>query len=46
MEGRKVGGYPDLVVNIKDEYNSTGIYTISLCTFGQITESKIFQRRF
>ena len=46
MAGKKVGGYPDLVVQTKDEYNTKGTYTISLSLVGQIAKSKIFHRRF
>lgn len=30
MDGKVVGGYPGIVVNVKDNYNSRGVYTISL----------------
>jgi hypothetical protein len=45
-DGRKVGGYPDLVVNTKDEYNSKGIYTISLGLSDKSTKVKYFRGDF
>ena len=29
-EGKLVGGYPEMIVNINDEYKTKGIYRISL----------------
>jgi len=46
MEGRKVGGYPELIVNTKDEYNSKGIYTISLRLSDNSTKVKYFRGEF
>ena len=46
MEGKLVGGYPDLVVNIKDEYNSKGIYTISLGLSDKSDKVKYFRGDF
>lgn len=46
MEGRKVGGYPDLVVNFKDEYTSAGIYTISLSLSDKSTKVKYYRGDF
>jgi hypothetical protein len=46
MEGRKVGGYPDLVVNTKDEYNKKGIYTVSLALSDKSTKVKYFRGDF
>jgi hypothetical protein len=45
-DGRKVGGYPDLVVNTKDEYNTKGIYTISLGLSDKSTKVKYFRGDF
>ena len=46
MEGRRVSGYPELVVNIKDDYNSKGIYTISLALSDKSTKVKYFRGDF
>jgi hypothetical protein len=46
MQGRKVGGYPELVVNIKDEYNSAGTYTISLSLSDKSQKVKYFTGDF
>jgi antitoxin component YwqK of YwqJK toxin-antitoxin module len=46
MEGRRVGGYPDMVVNINDEYNSKGIYKISLGLSDKSTKVKYFRGDF
>lgn len=46
MEGKKVGGYPDLVVNIQDEYSSKGIYTISLSLSDKSTKVKYYRGDF
>ena len=46
MEGRRVGGYPDLVVNAKDEYNSKGTYTLSLGLSDKSTKVKYFRGDF
>jgi antitoxin component YwqK of YwqJK toxin-antitoxin module len=46
MEGRKVGGYPDLVVSTNDEYNSKGIYSILLKLSDKSTKVKYFHGDF
>jgi hypothetical protein len=46
MEGKKVGGYPELVVNMKDEYNSKGTYTISLSLSDKSQKVKYFTGDF
>jgi hypothetical protein len=46
MEGRKVGGYPDLVVTTKDEYNTKGIYRISLGLSDKSTKVKYYRGDF
>jgi hypothetical protein len=42
MEGKKVAPYPDLVVNVKDEYMSKGTYTISLSLSDKSKKVKYF----
>jgi hypothetical protein len=46
MEGRKVGGYPDLVVNTKDNYSSKGTFTLSLGLSDKSTKVKFFRGDF
>jgi len=46
MEGRRVGGYPDLVVSTKDQYNSKGIYTLSLELSDKSKKVKYFRGDF
>jgi hypothetical protein len=46
MEGKKVGGYPDIVVNIKDEYSSKGIYSIALSLSDKSTKVKFYRGDF
>jgi hypothetical protein len=46
MKGKKVGGYPELVVSMKDEYNSTGTYTISLSLSDKSQKVKYFTGDF
>jgi hypothetical protein len=46
MEGRKVGGYPDLVVSTKDDYSSKGIYTINMGLSDKSTKVKFFRGDF
>ncbi len=45
-DGRKVGGYPELVVNKKDEYNSTGTYIILLSLSDKSTKVKYYRGDF
>jgi len=42
-EGKLVGGYPELVVNIKDEYLAKGIYRVSLELSDKSTKVKYFR---
>jgi hypothetical protein len=46
MEGKKIGGYPDLVVKTTDNYNSNGIYTISLGLSDKSVKVKYFRGDF
>ena len=46
MEGRKIGGYPSLVVNTKDEYNTEGIFTLSMELSDKSTKVKYFRGDF
>lgn len=46
LAGKKVGGYPELVMNTKDEYNSKGTYTISLALSDKSTKVKYFRGDF
>jgi hypothetical protein len=46
MSGKKVGGYPDLIINTKDEYNSKGTYTISLSLSDKTAKVKYFRGDF
>lgn len=46
MDGDKVGGYPDMVVNIKDDYNSKGTYSISLSLSDKSKKVKYFRGDF
>jgi antitoxin component YwqK of YwqJK toxin-antitoxin module len=46
MEGRKVGGYPDMIVNAKDDYNSKGIYRLSIGLSDKSTKVKYFRGDF
>jgi hypothetical protein len=45
-DGKRVGGYPDLVVNTKDEYASKGIYRISLGLSDKSTKVKYYRGDF
>ena len=45
-KGKLVAGYPELIVNTKDEYNSKGIYTISLALSDKSTKVKYLPGRF
>jgi hypothetical protein len=42
MNGKLAGGYPQLVVNTKDEYNSKGIYSVSLSLSDKSEKVKYF----
>lgn len=46
MQGKKVGGYPDLIETAIDEYNSNGTYTISLKLSDNSTKVKFFRGDF
>jgi hypothetical protein len=45
-DGKRVGGYPDLVVNIKDEYSSKGIFRISLGLSDKSSKVKYYRGDF
>jgi hypothetical protein len=45
-DGKKVGGYPDLVVNIRDEYASNGKYSISLGLSDKSSKVKYYRGDF
>lgn len=45
-DGKLVGGYPELVVNIKDEYKSKGIYSLSLSLSDKSEKVKYFRGDF
>jgi hypothetical protein len=46
MAGKKIGGYPDMIVIAKDEYNSKGTYTISLALSDKAAKVKYFSGDF
>jgi hypothetical protein len=46
QEGKKIGGYPDLIVSIADEYSSKGTYTISLSLSDKSNKVKYFRGDF
>jgi len=46
MEGKKVGGYPDLVVTTKDDYSAKGIYRISLGLSDKSTKVRYYRGDF
>jgi hypothetical protein len=46
LKGNKIGGYPDLIVNTRDEYNSKGTYTISLTLSDKAAKVKYFRGDF
>jgi hypothetical protein len=46
MEGRTVGGYPELVITTKDDYNAHGIYRITLALSDKSTKVKYFRGDF
>jgi hypothetical protein len=45
-QGKRIGGYPDLVVKIKDDYASNGIYRISLQLSDKSEKVKYFRGDF
>jgi hypothetical protein len=45
-DGKKIGGYPDLVVNIKDEYAAKGIYRVSLELSDKSSKVKYYRGNF
>ena len=45
-DGKRVGGYPDLIVNVKDEYNSKGVYEISLGLSDKSSKVKYYRGDF
>ena len=42
-EGKLVGGYPALVVNVRDEYKTKGVYRISLELSDKSTKGKFYR---
>jgi hypothetical protein len=46
QEGKLVGGYPELVVNIRDDYKAKGIYKISLVLSNKSTRVKYYRGDF
>jgi hypothetical protein len=46
MEGRKVGGYPEITVNFKDDYNSKGTCTITLALSDKSTKVRYYRGEF
>jgi hypothetical protein len=46
LEGKKVAAYPDMVVTSKDEYNSKGIYTISVGLSDKSAKVKYYRGDF
>jgi hypothetical protein len=45
-DGKRISGYPDLVVNVKDEYASKGIYRISLGLSDKSSKVKYYHGDF
>ena len=43
QDGKKITGYPELVVNTKDDYNTKGIYSISLHLSNNSTKVKYYR---
>jgi hypothetical protein len=46
QEGKLVGGYPELVVNIKDEYRTRGVYRVSLELSDKSTKVRYYRGDF
>lgn len=46
QEGKLVGGYPELIVNVRDEYQSKGLYSISLELSDKSMKVKYFEGDF
>ena len=46
QEGKLVGGYPQLIVNIRDDYNSKGIYRILLELSDKSARVKYYRSEF
>ncbi|MCX6326427.1 MAG: hypothetical protein NT144_07235 [Bacteroidia bacterium] len=46
QDGKLVGGYPDLVVNIRDDYRSKGVYRVSLELSDKSTKVKYYRGDF
>jgi hypothetical protein len=46
MKGRKIVGYPDLVVSSKDEYSPKGIYSITLSLSDRSNKVKFYRGDF
>ncbi len=45
-DGKKTGGYPELVLATKDEYNTSGTYTISMTLSDKSTKVKYYRGDF
>jgi hypothetical protein len=46
VEGKRISGYPELIVNLKDDYTSKGIYSISLRLSDDSVQVKYFRGDF
>jgi hypothetical protein len=46
QDGKLVGGYPDLVVNIRDDYRTKGIYKVSLQLSDKSTKVRYYRGDF
>jgi hypothetical protein len=46
LEGKLVGGYPELVVNIRDDYQTKGVYRVSLNLSDKSTKVRYYRGDF
>jgi len=46
MEGKLIGGYPQMVVNSRDDYNSKGTYLVTLSLSDKSTKVRFFRGEF
>jgi len=46
QEGKLIGGYPQMVVNTRDEYQSKGRYTVTLSLSDKSTKVRFFRGEF
>lgn len=46
QNGKLVGGYPELIVNVKDEYRNKGVYGVSLALSDKSTKVKYYKGDF